>query len=41
VLFAPKTAARDFRYSLRLTWGFDEEPDVDYSAELTITAVQW
>jgi hypothetical protein len=41
VLFAPKTAARDFRYSLRLTWGFDEEPDIDYSAELTVTAVQW
>ncbi|RJQ55555.1 MAG: hypothetical protein C4521_02150 [Actinobacteria bacterium] len=41
VPFAPKTTAAGYTYALRLTFGYDEEPDADYTANLQATAVQW
>lgn len=40
-LFASKTSGRNYTYALRLTFGYDEDPEVQYSAELTATAMQW
>lgn len=41
VLFEAKTVGKPYTYSLRLTFGYDEDPDIDYSAQLTTTALQW
>lgn len=35
-----KTSGRDYAYGLRLTFGYDEDPDVDYSADIVPTAMQ-
>jgi len=41
-LASPKTnnAGFDRLYSLQLTWAYDDDPDVDYTADLVPTAVQ-
>ncbi|RJQ55554.1 MAG: hypothetical protein C4521_02145 [Actinobacteria bacterium] len=36
----PKTDGAAYTYDLRLTFGYDEDPDVDYTADLVPTAVQ-
>lgn len=35
-----KTASTIYAYQLRLTFGYDEDPDVDYTADIVPTALQ-